>query len=103
MSQDQLDKNWVDTSASMAPAVLGAAAGMIVGDLIHKEARRPVAFTLAALGVAVLVPSAVGFVAGLIVGPESRHGSRKTLQSIRDAGVGRTEFAEIDEEEMFVG
>ena len=103
MSQDQSDKNWVDTSASMAPAVLGAAAGMIVGDLMHREARRPVAFTLAALGVAVLLPTAVEFIADLIVGPESRHGSRKTLQSIRDAGLTGTEFPDIDEDEMFVG
>ena len=104
MSQDQSDKNWVETSASVAPAVLGAAAGMIVADLMHRDARRPVAFTLAAIGLCTLVPSAVGFVADLLVGPESRHGSQKTLRRIRDSGAGGTAFPGLEEdEEMFVG
>ncbi len=102
MSQEPLDKNWVDTSASFAPAVLGAAAGMIVGDLMHREARRPVAFALAAIGLSVLAPSAVEFIADKLVGPESRRGSRKTLQSIRDAGIGGTQFPDL-EEEQYIG
>jgi len=104
MSQDLSDKNWVETSASFAPAVLGASAGVLIADLMHRDARRPVAFTLAAIGLCALVPSAVGFVADLIVGPESRHGSQKTLRRIRDAGVAGGEFPDLDDDEqMFVG
>ena len=104
MSQDQSEKNWVDTSASFAPTVLGAAAGVIASDLMHRDARRPVALTLLAIGVCALAPAAVGFVAGLIVGPESRHGSQKTLRRIRDAGAGGAGIPDIEEDEqMFVG
>jgi hypothetical protein len=96
------DKNWIETSASFAPAVIGAAAGIVVGDLMHRDARRPVAFTLAALGLCALVPSLVGIVAEKVNGPESRRGSRRTLRNIRDAGASNDEFADL-EEELFVG
>jgi len=102
MSQDQSDKNWVETSASFAPAVLGAAVGVVVGDLVDRDTRRPVALTLAAIGLCALAPSAVGFIADLLVGPESRHGSQKTLRRIRDAGLTGTEFPDL-EDEMFIG
>lgn len=102
MSQDQSDKNWVETSASFAPAVLGAATGMVVGDLMHRDARRPVAFTLAAIGICALVPSLVEIVVDKVNGPESRRGSRRTLRNIRDAGAAGTEFSDL-EDQMFVG
>ena len=101
MSQDRSDKNWVETSASFAPAVIGAAVGVVVGDLMHRDARRPVAFTLAALGICALVPSLVEIVADKLNGPESRRGSRRTLRNIRDAGATGTEFADL-EDEMFI-
>ena len=44
MSQDQTEsKNWIDASASAAPTLLGAAAGVLVADLIDSKSRRPVA------------------------------------------------------------
>ena len=97
MSQDQTDKNWVETSASFAPAVFGVAAGVIVGDLMHRDARRPVAFALAVLGVCAIVPSLVGVVAEKVNGPESRRGTRRTLQGIRDAGITGDEFAHLED------
>ncbi|NWK56461.1 hypothetical protein HW115_12635 [Verrucomicrobiaceae bacterium N1E253] len=102
MSQDQSDKNWVDTSASFAPAVIGAAAGVVVGDLMHRDARRPVAFALAAIGLCALVPSVVEIVVDKVNGPQSRRGSQRTLRSIRDAGVSGNEFPDL-EDEMFIG
>ena len=101
MSQDQSEKNWVETSASFAPAVIGTAVGVIVGDLMHRDARRPVAFALAALGICALVPSVVEVVADKLNGPQSRRGSRRTLRNIRDAGVSGDEFADL-EDEMFI-
>lgn len=106
MSQDHTDKNWVDASASAAPALLGAAAGVLLGDLMHRDSRRPVALTLAALGLCALAPSAVGAIADLVVGPNSKFGSRRTLRSIRDAGLHTEEYAELEtdeDEQMFVG
>ncbi|MCP5537650.1 MAG: hypothetical protein H7A51_15635 [Akkermansiaceae bacterium] len=106
MSQDFSDKNWIETSASFAPAVLGAAAGVFLGDLMHRDARRPVAFTLAALGVVALAPALVEAVLDKVNGPNSRRGSRRTLRNIRDAGMTADEFADLEDEigeQMFIG
>lgn len=107
MSQDQTDsKKWVEASASAAPTLLGAAAGVLVADLIHQDSRRPVAFTLAALGLCALAPLVVGTAVDLVNGPNSRYGSRRTLRRIRDAGASTDEFGDLDpedEEQMFVG
>ncbi len=106
MSQDHSDKNWIETSASFAPAMLGAAAGVFLGDLMHRDNRRPVALILAALGVAALTPTVVGTVADKVNGPNSRRGSKRTLRNIRDAGYSADEFADLEDEigdHMFVG
>lgn len=106
MSQDYSDKNWIETSASFAPAVFGAAAGMLVGDLMSREARRPVALTLAGLGLAAIAPTLVEAVVDKVNGPNSRRGNRRTLRNIRDAGVSPDEFADLEDEigeHMFVG
>lgn len=107
MSQDQTEsKNWIDASASAAPTLLGAAAGVLVADLIDSKSRRPVALTLVALGACAMAPTVVGAVVDLVNGPNSRYGSRRTLRRIRDAGVSSDEFSDLnpeDEEQMFVG
>lgn len=106
MSQEYPDKSWIETSASFAPAMLGAAAGVFLGDLMNRDSRRPVALALAALGVAALAPAVVGTVADKVNGPNSRRGSRRTLRNIRDAGYSPDEFADLEDEigeHMFVG
>jgi hypothetical protein len=106
MSQDHSEKNWIETSASFGPAMLGAAAGVFLGDLMHRDSRRPVALTLAALGVAALAPSIVGLVANKVNGPGSNRGSKRTLRNIRDAGIATDDFADLEEEigeQMYVG
>lgn len=107
MSQDQTDnKNWIETSASFAPVILAGAAGVLAGDLMSREARRPVAFTLAAVAIGALAPLIVGTAVDLVNGPNSRYGSRRTLRRIRDASVRPEEFEGLDVdmgEEMFVG
>lgn len=106
MTNDQSDKNWVETSASIAPAALGAAVGMFVGDLIHREARRPIAFTLAAVGLCAFAPALVEAVVEKINGPNTNRGSKRTLRNIRDAGIGTDEYSEIEDEyndQMYVG
>lgn len=106
MLQNQSEKNWIETSASFAPAVLGAAAGVFLGDLMHRDSRRPVALALAALGIAAVAPSLVEVVAEKVNGPNSNRGTRRTLRNIRDAGIAADEFADLEDEigeQMFVG
>ena len=106
MQQDYSEKNWIETSASFTPAVLGAAAGVFLGDLMHLDSRRPVALALAALGIAAVAPSLVGVVAEKVNGPNSNRGTRRTLRNIRDAGIAADEFADLEDEigeQMFIG
>lgn len=89
---------WVETSAMTAPALLGAAAGLLLGDMMHRGARRGIGIGLGALGVAALLPFVVGGVAGLVTGPKSKLGVRRKIQRIRDAGVVSVDYDDVDEE-----
>lgn len=79
---------WIETTALTAPALLGAAAGLLLGDLMHPRARRGVGIGLGALGIAALLPFAVDGISDLLTGPRSRRGVRRKIQRIRDAGMG---------------
>lgn len=89
---------WIETSALAAPALIGASAGLLLGDLMHRNARRGVGIGIGALGVAMLLPYVVGGVKGLVTGPRSRMGVRRKIQSIRDAGIGAPDYDEVDQE-----
>ncbi|MFT3989873.1 MAG: hypothetical protein QM680_00545 [Luteolibacter sp.] len=89
---------WIENSALTAPALLGAAAGLLLGDLMHPAARRALGIGIGALGVAALAPFVVGGVTGLITGPRSKVGVRRRIQSIRDGGFGTPDLEEVDEE-----
>jgi hypothetical protein len=94
----------VDTSGELAPALLGVAAGIFLADLMHPGARRPVAFSLACLGLAALAPSVVGVVRDKVAGPQTRRGSLRTLRGIRDSSGGNPEdLGYSEEEQLFVG
>lgn len=85
---DDGERDWTEATALAAPALLGAAAGLILGDLMHPNAKRGVALAVAALGVATLLPLAVGGVVNLVNGPQSKFGARRRLRKIRDASIG---------------
>jgi hypothetical protein len=89
---------WIETSALTAPALLGASAGLLLGDLMHRGARRGVGISLGALGVVLLLPLVVGGVACLVTGPKSRMGVRRRIQGIRDAGIGSPDYDAVDAE-----
>ena len=89
---------WVENSALTAPALIGASAGLLLGDMMHGTARRGLGLGLGAVGVALLVPYVFGSVRGLITGPRSKFGVRKRIQSIRDAGMGEGGFDEVEAE-----
>lgn len=100
MSEEISDSHaqWVETSALTAPAMLGAAAGLLLGDLMHPGARRAVGVGLGALGVAALLPLVVGGVRGMVTGPRSKFGVRRSIQRIRDAGIGTPDEDAVDQE-----
>ncbi len=89
---------WIENSALTAPALLGAAAGLLLGDLMHRSARRGVGIGLGALGIAALLPFVVGGVTGLVTGPRSKFGVRRNIQRIRDAGIVSPDYDEVDKE-----
>ncbi len=89
---------WFETSALTAPALLGAAAGLLLGDLMHRQARKGLGIGLGALGVAALLPFLVGGVTGLVTGPRSKFGVRRKIQRIRDAGMVPPPYDEVEEE-----
>jgi hypothetical protein len=88
---------WIETSALTAPALLGAAAGLLLGDLMHRGARRGVGIGLGALGIAALLPFVVGGVTGLVTGPRSKLGVRRKIQRIRDAGIVSPDYNDVEE------
>ena len=104
MSDEHKQENpaWVENSALTAPALLGASAGLIVGDMMHGTARRGLGLGLGIVGVALLAPYVFGTARGLITGPRSKAGVRRRIQSIRDAGMGESDQAadydEVDNE-----
>jgi hypothetical protein len=89
---------WIETSALTAPALLGAAAGLLLGDLMHPSARKGLGIGIGALGIAALLPFVVGGVTGLVTGPRSKFGVRKNIQRIRDAGIVSSDYEDVDKE-----
>jgi hypothetical protein len=88
---------WIETSALTAPALLGAAAGLLLGDLMHRGARRGLGIGLGVLGVVALLPFVVGGVTGLVTGPRSKLGVRRKIQRIRDAGMVSQDYNDVEE------
>jgi hypothetical protein len=87
-SDEHSETTWVEVSAATVPAILGAAAGMFLGDLMCRSARRGIALGLAITGVVALTPYLVGGVVKKVNSPQTRRGSRRTLAGIRNAGIG---------------
>jgi hypothetical protein len=100
MSDEHVDTTpvWVEGSALAAPVILGAAAGLLVGDMMHSNARRGLGISLGILGVAALLPFVVDGVASLITGPRSKFGVNRKIQKIRDIGIGSPAHYDVDED-----
>ena len=93
-----LTPQWIEMSALAAPALLGTAAGLLLSDLMHRNARRGVGMGLGVLGILAVLPFIVDGVAGLVTGPRSRYGVRRKIQKIRDAGNGLPDHDGVDEQ-----
>ena len=96
MPQEQDVRDWTDNTAMVAPALMGTAVGLLLGEMMHRGARRGVALGLLALGVAALTPFTVGEIRQRIYAPGTRRGAQRRLRSFREAGaVG---FDDVDDE-----
>lgn len=100
MADDSADtsRDWIETTALAAPALLGAATGMLLGDLMHRGARKGIALALGGLGVAALVPFLVEGIANKVNGPNSARGVRRSIRKIRDAGDGLPFYNDVDDD-----
>ena len=99
-------RNWLEAGMECAPVLLGVATGILVGDLMHRRARRPVAVTLAMVGVAAVAPTVIDAVRDKVAGPNTRRGTQRTLRSIREGvGAPARDISYVKEElgELYVG
>ena len=92
------ERDWVDTTAAFAPAVLGVAAGILVSEVMSAKARRPIGLSLACLGLAALTPMLVETAVKKVKGPGTRRGSLRTLRGIRDHGLQAREINYVEDE-----
>lgn len=87
MHNEQDTRDWTDNTAMVAPALVGTAAGLLLGEMMHRGARRGLAFGLLALGIAALTPFTVGEIRQRINAPNTKRGAARRLRSIREAGA----------------
>lgn len=85
-------KKWTETSATVGPALLGAAAGLLAADVLHGNARRALGLGIAALGIAAITPKISGNIKRKVTGPQTKRGSQRTLDNIRGAGVSVDDY-----------
>jgi hypothetical protein len=99
MSDQHIDATpvWVEGSTLAAPVILGAAAGLLIGDMMHSNARRGVGISLGIVGILAFLPIVVDGVSGLITGPRSKFGVNRKIQKIRDIGIGSPSQDDVDE------
>jgi hypothetical protein len=89
-------REWSENTAIAAPALVGVAVGLLLGEVMHRGARRGIAFGLLVLGVAAIAPFTFEEIKNRINSPRTKRGAEKRLRSIREAGaVGAFE---VDEE-----
>ncbi len=97
MEERYEEKDWVDTTAAFAPAVLGAAAGVLLADVLSDRARKSVGLSLGCIGLAAITPLLVESVVNKVNGPRTRRGSQRTLRGIRDGGLPARDISYLDE------
>jgi hypothetical protein len=60
---------------------------LLLGEMMHRGARRGLAFGLLAIGIAALTPFTVGEIRQRINAPNTKRGAARRLRSIREAGA----------------
>ncbi|MGJ8695530.1 MAG: hypothetical protein ACSHYF_04380 [Verrucomicrobiaceae bacterium] len=98
MDERYEEKDWIDTTAAFAPAVLGAAAGVLIADVLSDNARKSVGLSLACLGLAALTPALIETMMQKVNGPQTRRGSQRVLRGIRDGGIPARDISFVEHE-----
>lgn len=83
---DQSSCEWTEATAMAAPALLGAAAGVIVSDLLDRDAKKVASIALGALGILTLVPFLTSRIVRKVNSPSTERGARRRIDAIRSAG-----------------
>ncbi len=98
MANDGERQAWIEGLAMAAPVLLGGAAGLLLGEMMHRNARRGVAVGLLAAGVAALAPAVTEGIMRRINAPDTKRGIRRRLRGIRDAGFATGDYSYLDEQ-----
>lgn len=79
--------NYTGYAATIAPAAIGCALGILFGRGMERRSANITALTLLAAGVVVAGPAVVDIVQRAANRPSTRRGSQRRLASIRDGGI----------------
>ncbi|MEM7144598.1 MAG: hypothetical protein AAF591_05655 [Verrucomicrobiota bacterium] len=88
MSNRNLDEAVILGGAlTVAPAAVGCALGILMGQRMGREASHGAAATLFALGVVSVLPCAVDLISRRLNGPSTSRGQMRQQELIRDGGM----------------
>jgi hypothetical protein len=79
--------NYTGYAATIAPAAIGCALGILFGRGMERKAANVTALTLLAAGVVVAGPAVVDIIQRAANRPSTRRGSQRRLEGIRDGGL----------------
>jgi hypothetical protein len=89
--------NYNNYAASIAPAAIGCALGLLFGRGMERRSSNVAALVLLATGAVVAAPAIADLIQAAANRPGSARGSRKRLQSIRNSGL-----PDVDTEGFFI-
>jgi hypothetical protein len=87
MSTPSFPRDYNSYAASIAPAAVGCALGLLFGREMDKRSSNLAALTLLATGVVVAAPAIVDIIQRAANRPSTVRGSERRLRGIRDGGL----------------
>jgi uncharacterized membrane protein YebE (DUF533 family) len=87
MSSSDIPRDYNTYAASIAPAAIGAALGLLFGREMDKRSSNLAALALLATGAVVAAPAIVDLIQRAANRPSTARGSERRLRTIRDAGL----------------
>jgi hypothetical protein len=87
MNSTDFPRDYNSYAASIAPAAVGCALGLLFGREMDKRSSNLAALTLLATGVIVAAPAIVDIIQRAANRPTTTRGSERRLRSIRDAAL----------------
>jgi hypothetical protein len=87
MSAPEFPRDYNSYAASIAPAAVGCALGLLFGREMDKRSSNLAALTLLATGVVIAAPAIVDIIQRAANRPSTQRGSERRLRGIRDGGL----------------